>query len=415
MPCALERGGHVVEADDGAGLAVRYFFEHGGQLLARERHALFAHFHVGVVQAHFRAARGHHQRDAAAQRARAQDGDGARGNVLGQLEGDFFAAQQRHAHQLAAPVVDDLALAGLVEVHLVDAAREFADEGAAARQVQRQADGFVQVGQQDFVADGLAIDDLGAIERVALGWLAAVGPVHGLVLLIPFEVDGLGQVAQYDFDVAALRRVGPCRQQRQRHARDAAFAALGRTLLRPVEPATLGVHRHAHAVQAGVEFVVARAGLHVGVQAGAVELAAHHAHAFAVAPVQALGGRVEDALLAGDEAALGQDGLALAAVEVAALNLALVLPEVAVARAGRAHEGVVAVLAFGVNGHAIGLGYEVVDQHALIGAVGGQRQHARARPQAQDDEAVGGSCHVGCLQLMNRMGLQPFICKRQQL
>ena len=108
--------------------------------------------------------------------------------------------------------------------------------------------------------------------------------------------------------------------------------------------------------------VVTLPGLHQRLDVGAVEVAAHHPHAFAVAPVQLAAGGVEVELLGGVRAAAGNDRGAVASVEVDTFDRAIVDRR-------NAHVGPVDVAGLDIDRDTIGDGASG-DEDRLAGAVG---------------------------------------------
>ena len=180
--------------------------------------------------------------------------------------------------------------------------------------------------------------------------------------VVDFEVDRLGQVLEHHLDVAAVRCGFACGKV-DPGPQDPAEPGVARTLLRPVEMPADVVDGDADAPSGLVAaVVVALPGLHQGLDVGPVEVAAHHPHALAVAPVQLAAGGVEMELLGGVRAAAGNDRGAVASVEVHTFDRAVV---------GRRHShvGPVDVAGLDIDRDAIGDGASG-DEDGLVGAVG---------------------------------------------
>jgi hypothetical protein len=94
-----------------------------------------------------------------------------------------------------------------VEVGDIERTGEVRCEQAVARDIQREADAFHQVGHHDLwrVLSGLRVDRR-AVHGVAARRIAAVGPVEQTTTVIDFEIDRLGKAIEEDLDVAAVGR-----------------------------------------------------------------------------------------------------------------------------------------------------------------------------------------------------------------
>src|SRR5690349_4031784 len=160
-----------------------------------------------------------------------------------------------------------------------------------------------------------------------------------------------------------------------------------RTFLRPVDLPALGIHRDADAPFGRIEAIgVAAARLHERLDARAIEVRAHDAHAFAIRPVQ-LAGRLLDVQLLGSEGrALGNDDLAIATIEVGPLDVAVV-------QVRDAHVGPVDVTCLDVHGDAV---RPVAAGHddLAVGAVRIQREHAPPA-EIEEEQATGGGLAAG--------------------
>ena len=165
--------------------------------------------------------------------------------------------------------------------------------------------------QHDLRRLRLCIDGC-AVHRVAARRVAAIGPVEHAVLEIELEIDRLRQAVEEHFDVGAF--VGALAPgEIDTGAKDAAELAIVRTFLRPVDLAALGVDGDADAPPGLVAPVgVATARLDQRLDLRAIEIAAHHAHAFAVAPVELAVLLIELDLLGREGGAWRHDHLAIA-------------------------------------------------------------------------------------------------------
>ena len=127
-----------------------------------------------------------------------------------------------------------------------------------------------------------------------------------------------------------------------------ALIPLARPLLRPVHFAALGIERDADAPSCLIApILVAAARLDQRLNLRAVEIGAHHAHPLAIAPVELAVLLIEVDLLRRMSVPLWDDDLAILAVDVGALDRAIV-------HARDTHVGPVDVTGFGIHHDAIG-------------------------------------------------------------
>jgi hypothetical protein len=129
-----------------------------------------------------------------------------------------------------------------------------------------------------------------------------------------------------------------------------------------------------------------------------IQITTQYLHAFAVAPTQLDLGEVGGQLLACGESASGNNGLAVAAIEVDALDRAVAGEESRFHTLGgpgvrAAHVGPVDLAALFVEDHAVRGLVEVTDQSADRGAVHGHRLHG-SLDQIENDE-LGHVCGLG--------------------
>src|SRR5262245_37740484 len=235
-----------------------------------------------------------------------------------------------------------------VEVRGVHRAAQVRHEHALVCRVERYADAFHQVPEHDFGrrAAVAAPVERSAIHRVAERRVAAVRPVEDPFRVIDLEIDRLRQAVVQHLDVAAGGG-GLATRDVDAGAQDAPMFGVIGPLLRPVDLLALVVERDADAPSRGVEAIgLRRARLHQRLDPGAVEVGAHHPHAFAVGPVQLAALLVELDLLRRERRALWNDGRAVASVQVYARDRAIVA-------AWHAHVGPVKVSGFGVDGDAV--------------------------------------------------------------
>ena len=208
----------------------------------------------------------------------------------------------------------------------------------------------------------------GAVHRVAARRIAAVGPVQDAILEIELQIDRLGQPVEEHFDVRAIRRASDLSEFRCRRGRcgpcprcPGLFASS-----RPCPPSASTAMPTHHFVWIAARSGVALARVHESLDVRPVEVGAHQAHPFAVAPVQLSALLFELELLGSECAALGNDRLAIPPVEVSSLDGAVV-------RRGVAHIGPVDVSRRDIDGDAIGVS-ALGDDDLAVGAVRVQRQ-----------------------------------------
>ena len=170
---------------------------------------------------------------------------------------------------------------------------------------------------------GLCVDRC-AIDGVAARRIAAVGPVEDAVRQIELEIDRLRQLIEQHLDVGAVRRALALRDV-DIGAEETAQSAVVRAFLRPVDFPELRIDGDPDAPPGLIApIVVAAAGLDQRFDLRAVEIRAHHAHPLAVAPIELAALLIEVDLLRRVRDALRDDDLAIPAVEVGALDRAVV-------------------------------------------------------------------------------------------
>src|SRR5271168_4516202 len=125
-----------------------------------------------------------------------------------------------------------------------------------------------------------------AVDGVAAGRVAAVGPIDHVFGQVQIDVDRLGQVVVQHFYIGAIGgrlTVGDF----QVGAAQAAFIGVTAAFLRPIDLASADVNSDANAPVFGVGAGgVTLAGFDQGHDMRAVQVGAHDAHAFAVGPVE---------------------------------------------------------------------------------------------------------------------------------
>lgn len=184
--------------------------------------------------------------------------------------------------------------------------------------------------------------DAGAVQGVAIGLSAAIGPVEQAPFLVDFEIDGFRKRVHEQLDVGpvpGLLTLGKLNAG----AEDTAETCFLGPLLGPVELAVRGIERDADTLVELVAGIGASpAPLHQRFQPAPVDPAAHDPAAFAVAPVEHAGVMIQLELLGRvDRAVADQLGIA-SAVEAAAPDGAVRLEEV-LAFAMGAHVGPVEI------------------------------------------------------------------------
>src|SRR5262249_12409340 len=200
--------------------------------------------------------------------------------------------------------------------------------------------------------------------------IAAIGPIEDAVFQIELEVDRLRQLVEQHLDVGAVRWALALRDI-DVGAAEKAPSAFGWAFLRPVDFAKLRIDGDSDAVPRLIAPVlIAAAGLDQRFDLRAVEVRAHHAHALAVAPVELAAFLLEVHLFRRVGAAWRHDDLAVPAVEVSALDRAVI-------EAGDAHVGPVDMPRRHIHGDAVGE-TAIGDDGLAVGAVGIHRVNAVA-------------------------------------
>ena len=154
-----------------------------------------------------------------------------------------------------------------------------------------------------------------AVHRVAARRIAAIGPVEHAILEIELEIDRLRQAVEEHFDVGAVGG-GLTLGDFDARAKDSALVSIVRAFLRPVDLLALGVDGDPNAPPGLVAPIrVAAARLDERFNLRAVEIRAHHAHPFAVAPVELAVLLIELDLLRRERAARRNDDPAILSVD----------------------------------------------------------------------------------------------------
>src|SRR5277367_2750957 len=288
--------------------------------------------------------------------------------------------------------IEEVALAGPVELRGIEGAREIGHEHPVSGAIAGDADPFHQMRDEALRLGGLGIDG-GAGHRIATGRVAAVRPIEHAILQIEFEIDRLRQIVEEDLDVRAIGR-GLAFGNFEPGAQQEALLAVVGPLLRPVDLLAHGIDGYPDAPSGLVASVgVASARLDQRFDQRAVEVRAHDAHPLAVAPVQLAVLLIEMHLLWSVRAADRDDGPAIAAVEICALDRAVV------GRDTEAHVGPVEMAGLDVDRDAVRK-TTVGDDDLPLGAVGPHRVDA-AGAHLEDEQtadrglAVGGGFRFG--------------------
>src|SRR5947209_4019407 len=175
------------------------------------------------------------------------------------------------------------------------------------------------MGHHDLRLDRLVVDG-GPVHRVAAWRVAAVGPVENSVPVVELKIDRLRQAGVEDLDVGP-GRCGLARGNFDIGAEDTAEPGIVWAFLAPIDMPAFRVDRQTNAPScliAGIDFTVSR--LDERLQLRAVEIAAHDAHALAVAPIEPAAFLIEDDLLRSVGVSLSDDRLAVLAVDVGAFD-----------------------------------------------------------------------------------------------
>jgi hypothetical protein len=180
---------------------------------------------------------------------------------------------------------------------------------------------------------------------------------------------GSGAVEQH-LDVGAVRRALALRQL-DVGAAETAQSALRRAFLCPIDFAKFRIDRDSDAPPGLIAPVlVAAAGLDQRFDLRAVEVRAHHSHALAVAPIELAVFLIEVDLLWRMRDPLRNDDLAVLAVDVGALDRAVI-------EVGDTHVGPIDMASLRIHDDAVGE-VAIGDDGRAVGAVGIHRVNAVA-------------------------------------
>src|ERR1700743_3213344 len=144
---------------------------------------------------------------------------------------------------------------------------------------------------------GRLVIDRGPVHGVAARRGAAVGPVENTVLSVELEIDRLRQTFEEDLDVGSGRR-SLAGGNFEIGAGDAAKPGIVWAFLAPVEVPEFWIDRQPDTPPRRIPAIgFAAPRLDERLQLRAVEIAAHDAHAFAVAPIELAALLIEGDLL----------------------------------------------------------------------------------------------------------------------
>src|SRR5882724_6313061 len=154
-----------------------------------------------------------------------------------------------------------------------------------------------------------------AAYRVPARWISTIGPIQEPILQIKLEIDRFRQTIEQEFDVGAVRHRLAFRDVDIR-PEDAALARVVWTFLRPVNLSTIRIDRDPDAPfrQVVAWTRVALAGVDQSFDVRTIQVRAHHAHAFAIAPVKFAALLLEMKLLWRECLAFANDGCAILAI-----------------------------------------------------------------------------------------------------
>src|SRR6266850_2138087 len=242
---------------------------------------------------------------------------------------------------------EEISFTGSVEPCGVDRAGEIGHEHAVVWNVERDTDPLHEMGHHDLRLGRLVVDR-GPVHGVAARRVAAVGPVEHAILVVELDIDRLRQTVEEDLDV------GPggyslAGGNFDIGTEDAAEPGIVWAFLTPVDVSEFRIDRQANAPSRRIPAIgFAAPRLDERLQLRAVEIAAHDAHTLAVAPIELAAFLIEDDLLRSVGLSLCDDGPAVLAVDVGALDRSVV-------HAGTgAHVGPVDMASLGIDDDTVG-------------------------------------------------------------
>src|SRR4029077_6835703 len=170
------------------------------------------------------------------------------------------------------------------------------------------------------------------------------------ILQIELEIDRLRQTIEQHLDVTPIRRCLAFWDVYLR-AKDAAFAGVRRPFLRPINFPAIWINGDSNAQLSTVSLIGARsrvavAGVDQSFDVRTIQVRAHHAHSFAIAPVKLAALLLQMELFRRECLAFANNGYAILTVEIDALDRTIVL-------ARNAHVGPVNVSGLKIDDDAI--------------------------------------------------------------
>ena len=188
------------------------------------------------------------------------------------------------------------------------------------------------------------------IDGVPARRISAIGPIKEPILQIELEIDRLRQTIEQEFDVSPISRRLAFRDVDLR-AKDAALAGVRRPFLRPINLPAIWINGDSNAQLIAISLIGARsrvafAGVDQSFDVRTIQICAHHAHSFAIAPVKLAALLLQVELLRRERLAFANNGYAILAIEIDALDRTIVL-------ARNAHVGPVNVSGFKIDDDAI--------------------------------------------------------------
>src|SRR2546430_3603839 len=165
-----------------------------------------------------------------------------------------------------------------------------------------------------------------AIDRVSARRISAIRPINEPIFQIEFEIDRFRQTIEQKFDVGAVRR-GLTLRDVDLRAEDSPFSRIVRSFLGPINLSAIWINGDSNApfCLIGARPRVAFAGVDQSFDARTIQVRAHHAHSFAVAPVKFAALLLEMELLWRECLAFANDAYAILAIEIDALDRTIVL------------------------------------------------------------------------------------------
>src|SRR6266446_10981480 len=260
-----------------------------------------------------------------------------------------------------------------VEFGGINGAGQIGDEHPAVFEIESDPDSLHQMREQNVRCR--MFGEIGvnrrAAYRVPARWISAVGPIQEPIFQIELEIDRFRQTIEQEFDVGAVRRRLILRDVDLR-TEDSALARIIGSFLRPINLSAIWINGDSNApfCLIGAWPRVAFAGVDQSFDVRTIQVRAHHAHSFAVAPVEFPARLFEMELLWRECLAFANDGYAILTVEIGALDRTVVLVR-------HAHVGPVNVSGFKIDDDAI-RGSSTADNDFSIRPIGVSRMNPAA-------------------------------------